>query len=86
MPQPFEPVDISRLPGPGERRSVLGPADPTALAFAAEELRERTMQFEPEEPLVPRPRLFWAAMAGVVFAAGLLLVFGRPLREALGLG
>ena len=85
MADTHRPGTTERYLPPEERRSVLGPADPEALAWAAEELRERTMQFEPEEPLVPRPWLFWSVIGTVAAAAGTLLFFGRSLRDWISL-
>lgn len=65
-------------------RVVMGPADPEALADAAEELRDRTMHLEPDEPVGMRPRV-WALIATAIVLAGLIIVFRHNVKWVLGL-
>ncbi len=65
-------------------RVVMGPADPEALADAAEELRDRTMHLEPDEPVGMRPRV-WALIGTVVVLAGLIIVYRHHVKWLLGL-
>lgn len=68
---------------PGER-VVMGPADPDALADAAEELRDRTMHLEPDEPVGMRPRV-WALIGAAIVLAGLIIVYRHHVKALLGL-
>ncbi len=65
-------------------RVVMGPADPEALADAAEELRDRTMHLEPDEPVGMRPRV-WALIGAAIVLAALIIVFRHNVKWMLGL-
>ena len=69
---PSEPV--SRTGSEEARQSALGPADPVALAFAAEELRDRTMSLE-EAGTLPSVRLIVTTLLVVFAIAALALLF-----------
>ena len=61
---------------------VMGPADPDALADAAEELRDRTMHLEPDEPVGMRPRV-WALIGAAIVLAALIMVFRQHVKWLL---
>lgn len=65
-------------------RVVMGPVDPDALADAAEELRDRTMHLEPDEPIGMRPRV-WALIGTAIVLAVLIMVFRHHVKWMLGL-
>lgn len=62
----------------------MGPADPDALADAAEELRDRTMHLEPDEPVGMRPRV-WALIGIAVVLAGLIILYRHHVKWLIGL-
>lgn len=72
--------------GPGSephdrrRDSVLGPADPEEMAWAAEELRARTMRLE-QIKLLPPLRFVLITFVVVFTLVALMLVFRSELRH-----
>jgi hypothetical protein len=64
--------------------SVLGPADPDEMAWAAEELRARTMSLE-EAKFLPPLRFVVVTLVTVFTAAALMVLFRSELRAFLRL-
>ena len=70
---------------PGQAsRGVIGPADPAALARAAEILRDRTMSFEAEEPHRFRP-IVLTLIALTIGVAALVVMFRHHVKWFFGL-